>query len=126
MPGMRQSAFPRHLHSSCLGWQNRPPPRMPVLWDSRDHVGMCALWLVSVELPDMSGFELCELLCGCRRRVTVYLIGDRYSAEDELRSRTCGFAFYACKPPNTTWLAQWNRSLEHLPEQSSSPRDRHC
>ena len=41
MPGMRQSALPRHLHTSCLGWQNRPAPGMPVLWGSRDHVGMC-------------------------------------------------------------------------------------
>ncbi len=70
-----------------------------------------ALWLVNVQLPDMSGFELFQSLHNRSEKTTVFLIGDRYAIEDELRSRAAGAALYACKPPCAAWLGQWRRGL---------------
>jgi CheY-like chemotaxis protein len=72
-----------------------------------------SLWLVNAELSDMSGFELQELL-QTRRGTTVCVVSDAYRLEDELRSRCCGAAMYACKPPLAHWLAPWSR-LESAP-----------
>lgn len=66
-----------------------------------------ALWLINTRLPDMSGFELYELLRARHDGAPIYLIGDEYTVQEELRSRACGAALYMCKPPDAAWLADW-------------------
>jgi DNA-binding response OmpR family regulator len=61
------------------------------------------LWVVNVKLPDMTGVALLKLV---RRlpRSTVFLVGDEYSAGDELAARAAGATAYVCKPPSAAWL----------------------
>jgi two-component system KDP operon response regulator KdpE len=62
------------------------------------------LWLVNVHLPDMSGIGLLKLIRRRLQRSIVFLVGDVYSADDELAARTAGATAYVCKPPSVTWL----------------------
>ena len=66
------------------------------------------VWLINVELPDMSSYDLYETLRARGRKSTVCLVGDEYRADDEIQSRSCGAAMYACKPAQTAWLAPWS------------------
>lgn len=68
--------------------------------------GSAAFWLINLNLPDMTGYELCELIHGHRPGAVVYLVGDQYRVEDELRSRTLGRTAYVCKPPRADWVRQ--------------------
>jgi DNA-binding response OmpR family regulator len=63
-----------------------------------------ALWVVNVRLADMSGIGLLKLIRKRLRRSVVFLVGDVYSAEDELAARSAGANAYVCKPPAVTWL----------------------
>lgn len=70
----------------------------------RVDASLATLWMVNVRLPDMSGVCLLNLLRRRRRRCPVFLIGDVYSAEDELSARAAGASAYLCKPVNAVWL----------------------
>lgn len=72
--------------------------------------GAGVLWIVNVRLPDADGFDLFEQIRSRSPQATVFLIGDRYAIEDELRSRKLGAALYACKPPCVAWFLQWRRA----------------
>ena len=63
-----------------------------------------SLWVVNVHLPDMSGIGLLKLIRRRLPRSIVFLVGDTYSADDELSARTAGATAYVCKPPSITWL----------------------
>ncbi len=62
------------------------------------------LWVVNVKLPDMSGVALLKLMRRRLPRSTVFLVGDAYSADDELAARAAGATAYLCKPPSAAWL----------------------
>jgi CheY-like chemotaxis protein len=62
------------------------------------------LWVVNVMLPDMNGVALLKLVRRRLPRATVFLVGDEYSADDELTSRAAGATAYVCKPPSAAWL----------------------
>ncbi len=68
--------------------------------------GSAAFWFINLTLPDMTGYELCELIHGRRPDAVVYFVGDRYRVEDELRCRTFGRTAYVCKPPHADWVRQ--------------------
>jgi DNA-binding response OmpR family regulator len=68
------------------------------------HVQSAPLWVVNVRLPDMSGIGLLKLIRRRSQRSLVFLVGDVYSAGDELAARTAGATAYVCKPPSMTWL----------------------
>ena len=65
------------------------------------------VWMVNVWLPDMSGIGLLKFIRRRLRRSAVFLVGDVYSADDELAARTAGATAYVCKPPSVTWLAPY-------------------
>jgi len=65
-----------------------------------------SFWLISVDLPDMTGFDLFEMLRDGLDGAPVCLVGRSYRPEDELRAYRAGAAMYACKPVETTWLWQ--------------------
>jgi len=69
------------------------------LWRSSNR----AVWVVHVDLPDMDGFELAELLRsqGAGR---ICLIDESYDPRAEIRGRMCGASMYLCKPLNWRWL----------------------
>jgi DNA-binding response OmpR family regulator len=62
------------------------------------------LWVVNVKLPDMPGVALLKLVRRRLPRSTVFLVGDEYSADDELAARAAGATAYVCKPPSAAWL----------------------
>jgi DNA-binding response OmpR family regulator len=62
------------------------------------------LWVVNVHLSDMSGVALMKLVRRRLPRSTVFLVGDEYSADDEMAARAAGATAYVCKPPSAMWL----------------------
>jgi DNA-binding response OmpR family regulator len=55
------------------------------------------LWMINVSLPDMSGFELLEALRDRVAQNPVFVVADRYDAEDERRACRNGAALYVVK-----------------------------
>lgn len=72
------------------------------------------LWVVNVNLPDMTGVSLLKLVRRRLPRSTVFLVGDEYSAEDELAARAAGATAYVCKPPSAAWLEAYQPQLSPL------------
>ena len=46
-----------------------------------------ALWMVNTELPDMSGFDLLQMLREQLASARVFIVADCYDPEHEIRSR---------------------------------------
>ena len=65
-----------------------------------------SFWLISLDLPDMTGFDLFEMLSDKLGNAPVCLVGHAYRPEDELRAYRAGAAMYACKPVEQSWLWQ--------------------
>jgi DNA-binding response OmpR family regulator len=63
-----------------------------------------ALWIVNIRLPDISGVGLLKIIRHRLRRCRIILVGDDYSAEDELAARAAGATAYLCKPASIAWL----------------------
>jgi len=55
------------------------------------------LWIINTQLPDMSGFDLFEVLGERAARAPTFLVGDQYRADEERRACGCGAALYLCK-----------------------------
>lgn len=66
----------------------------------------CQAWLVNLQLADMTGLELLSVVRGRRRAPSILLVGDNYSASDELTVRASGATAYLCKPVDGSWLSQ--------------------
>jgi DNA-binding response OmpR family regulator len=80
------------------------------------------VWLVNLQLPDMSGIGLLKLVRRRLPRASVILVGDEYSADDELAARTAGATAYVCKPPSAAWLeAHQPRSAPRTIGQTQTP-----
>ncbi len=62
-------------------------------------------YVVNVDLPDMSGFDLREMLTERWPRTPGYLISDTYDPQDEVKARCSGATLYFCKPLEPGWLA---------------------
>ena len=77
--------------------------------------GSARVWLVNIELPDMTGFDLCRLVHGRRAGAVLYLVGNRYRLEDELQCRAAGKTLYVCKPPQADWVRQARCSIRIEP-----------
>ena len=54
--------------------------------------------IINVELPDLSGFDLVEMLQPFPKGTTVFLVADQYAVEDEVRALRLGVSSYLCKP----------------------------
>ena len=69
-------------------------------------IGACPsmLWIVNIQLPDISGLGFLNLIRHRMRRCRVILVGDDYSVEDELAARSAGATAYVCKPAIVAWV----------------------
>ena len=68
----------------------------------------CAdLWMINARLPDMCGFDLVEMLRPYLAGTPMFLVGDAYRVEDELRALRLGVTKYLCKPFHACWLRAW-------------------
>jgi CheY-like chemotaxis protein len=65
------------------------------------------LWIINVDLPDMSGFELVEKLQPRASHTAAFLVADTYRVDDEVRALSLGVTMYRCKPASTEWLGAW-------------------
>jgi DNA-binding response OmpR family regulator len=65
------------------------------------------LWMINVRLPDMTGIHLLGLVRRRLRRSSIFLVGDEYSAADELAARLAGATAYLCKPASEAWLENY-------------------
>ena len=62
------------------------------------------MWLIDLELPDMSGFDLFEMIRERLQDSTVCMIGPEYCQADEVRAYRAGATIYACRPLETAWM----------------------
>ena len=69
--------------------------------------GAVSLWMINIDLPDMSGFELVARLEPRRHGSDVFLVADAYRADDEVRTLSLGVTLYLCKPARAAWLRHW-------------------
>lgn len=61
------------------------------------------LWLINIQLPDMSGLDLCSMLKNQLDSV-IYMVTDSYDEKIEREARIRGAAMFECKPPHPKWI----------------------
>jgi len=69
-------------------------------------VAQNAVWLISISLPDMTGFDLYDMLRERLEGAAVCLVADEYRQEDEIRAYRAGAAMYVCRPIEQAWLRE--------------------
>lgn len=69
------------------------------------------LWMINVDLPDHSGFDVQEMCFHRKTSPLVLMVADEYFPEDELRSLELGVTKYLCKPVDPAWLHDY---LHHI------------
>jgi len=79
----------------------------PALRDCHEH--RADLWMINVALPDIAGFDLFEMILQEQVDIPVFLVGQTYRAEDELRALRLGAAKYLCKPASLSWISTLRR-----------------
>ena len=65
-----------------------------------------AFWLLGVELPDMRGLDLLEMLRDRLDGAVACIVGAEYRIEDEIAAYRAGATLYACKPIEASWLRE--------------------
>ncbi|MCX7425462.1 MAG: hypothetical protein NTW96_07540 [Planctomycetia bacterium] len=65
-----------------------------------------AFWLLGVELPDMRGLDLLEMLRDSLDGAVACIVGAEYRIEDEIAAYRAGATLYACKPIEASWLRE--------------------
>jgi DNA-binding response OmpR family regulator len=65
------------------------------------------LWVISAELSDMSGSELCSLLKSRTPQAPVYLVADEPSVELERAAWHSRASMFGCKPAHAEWFSHW-------------------
>lgn len=69
-----------------------------------------ALWLLGLQLPDMSGFDLLEMLHSLQRKLRVVMVDQQYDRRREQRALELRAVQYVCKPVPLSWLKEWQGS----------------
>ncbi len=77
------------------------------------------LWISNMQLPDMSGIELLEIVRAKRPETPFYLVSDDYSAEQERLARAAGAAGYLSKPADHTWFEICRSTLARMRARAS-------
>ena len=65
------------------------------------------LWLINTQLPDLSGFDIVEMLQPVPPGTAVFLIGNHYRSADELKALRLGVSKYLVKPLSCDWLSDF-------------------
>ena len=63
------------------------------------------VWIINLQLPDMSGVDLQTMLRARGYTTPMILLGDEYRVEDEIQARSAGAAMYCAKPVPTEMVA---------------------
>lgn len=62
------------------------------------------LWVINVQLPDMSGTDLCQMIKSQSSSAVVYLLTDEYRTEDERAAWLAGATMFRPKPIDPAWF----------------------
>jgi DNA-binding response OmpR family regulator len=62
------------------------------------------LWVINMQLPDLSGTELCQMIKSQNPAAVVYLLTDDYRPEDERAAWLAGAALFRPKPIDPAWF----------------------
>jgi DNA-binding response OmpR family regulator len=65
------------------------------------------LWIINVDLPDIDGLDVVEMLGPYVSPSDIFVIADEYHESDEMRALALGVAVFLCKPLDADWLRQW-------------------
>lgn len=65
-----------------------------------------AVWIINLDLPDMSGLDLYSMLRSRFPTSPVYIVGNDYHPDEERAARMSGASLYFCKPIQPEWLEQ--------------------
>jgi DNA-binding response OmpR family regulator len=68
------------------------------------------LWIINMDLPDMSGLDLYPMIRSRFPGVPIYLVADEHTVDNEIRARSSGATMFLCKPLQREWL---NYRVEH-------------
>ena len=71
------------------------------------HTAAVDLWVVNVELPGLSGCELCGMLRARSTPAPVYLVANEYSPAAERAALRSQATLFGCKPGHENWLGEW-------------------
>ncbi len=63
------------------------------------------LWMINIDLADISGLDLFEMMARDLEQTPVFIVADRYRSDDEVHSLQLGATKYLCKPVAYSWLA---------------------
>ena len=63
------------------------------------------LWMINVQLVDIPGLDLFEMLASTIERVPVFIVTNSYCAEEEVLALRLGATKYLCKPAAISWLS---------------------
>lgn len=83
------------------------------------HSTRADLWMVNVQLPDMSGFDLFDMLHNHFMAGRIFLIDDQYDPDRERHACGCGAALYLSKDARGS--IDCNRLLEFLVSPRAPP-----
>ena len=78
-----------------------------------------AVWLISPQLPDMSGLDLLDMLHALRRDLRAVVIDNEYDRDRELQALRLRAIQYVCKPLHASWLNAWRAPVEARAETPS-------
>ena len=80
-----------------------------------------SLCLINTRLPDMSGFDLLQMLhTYLNSHSRGVMVGSNYCVEDERAARQYGAAFYICKPLQKEWFDRiGSDSVQHSRDSGS-------
>jgi DNA-binding response OmpR family regulator len=62
------------------------------------------LWVINMQLPDISGAELCQMIKSQSPWAVVWLLTDDYRPEDERAAWLAGAALFRPKPIDPAWF----------------------
>jgi DNA-binding response OmpR family regulator len=92
------------------------------------HEALGGLVFINGELPDLSGFDLVEMLQPFSKGTVVFLVADQYAVEDEVRALRLGVNCYLCKPLDGDVLHQcrsiWRALAKERTEDHQEGRER--
>ncbi len=76
--------------------------RLALRWSQQQEAD---LWMINVQLVDIPGLDLFEMLATDLERVPVFIVTNSYCVEEEVRALRLGATKYLCKPAAISWLA---------------------
>ncbi len=76
--------------------------RLALRWSQQQEAD---LWMINIQLVDIPGLDLFEMLATTIERVPVFIVTNSYCAEEEVRALRLGATKYLCKPAAISWLA---------------------